>query len=126
MYTRIKYTDLKNSSGEYIWGADSFSQMRVDLNITDSSPLNPVFIPYQALTTNYVANLLLPGYAAGVSSFAWGEIRVFPNLCVLGDAAGIAAAYCVNSGKHPLYLNSSDIASIQNTLVSSAGARINK
>lgn len=121
-----KYTDLKNSSGEYIWGADSFSQMRVDLNITDSSPLNPVFIPYQALTTNYVANLLLPGYAAGVSSFAWGEIRVFPNLCVLGDAAGIAAAYCVNSGKYPLYLNSSDIASIQNTLASSAGARINK
>ena len=83
-------------------------------------------IIFRGLALNYVADLLLPGYAAGVSSFAWGEIRVFLNLCVLGDAAGIVAAYCVNSGKHPLYLNSSDIASIQNTLVSSAGARINK
>ena len=36
------------------------------------------------VTTNYVADLLLSGYAAGVSVFAWGEIRVFPNLCVLG------------------------------------------
>ena len=121
-----KYTDLKNSSGEYIWGSESFAQMRPDLNITDSSPQNPVYIPYSVLTTNYVANMLLPGYAAGVSSFAWGETRVFPNLCVLGDAAGIAAACCVNNGKYPLYLDSSDIANVQNTLINSAGARLTK
>ena len=68
------------------------------------------------LALNYIFNLLLPGYVAGVASFAWGEIKVLPNLCVLGDAAGIAAAYYVNSGRHPLYLNSSDIASIQTRL----------
>lgn len=105
---------------------ESWDKMRPDLNITSSSPVNPVYVPYQALTTNYVANLLLPGYAVGVSSFSWGETRVFPNLSVLGDAAGVAAAYCVNNSKQPLYLNHNDIVAIQNTLTNSAKARINK
>ena len=100
--------------------------MRPDLNITGSSPANPVYGPYQALTTGYVANLLLPGYAVGVSSFSWGETRVFPNLSVLGDAAGVAAAYCLNNNKQPLYLNHSDVSVIQNTLINSAEARIDK
>jgi hypothetical protein len=39
-----------------------------------------------------------------------------PNLTVLGDAAGAAAAYAVNNGKHPLYLNANDIANVQSML----------
>lgn len=46
------------------------------------------------LITDYVANLLSPGYGASVCSYSWGEMRVISNLSVLGDAAGIAAAYC--------------------------------
>ena len=55
-----------------------------------------------------------------------GETRVFPNLSVLGDAAGVAAAYCLNNNKQPLYLNHSDVSVIQNTLINSAEARIDK
>lgn len=62
---------------------------------------NPVYIPYETLTAPGVQNLLLPGYAASVSGEAWFEIRVLPNLCVLGDAAGVAAAVAVEQGIAP-------------------------
>ena len=117
--------DCKNSSGEWIWNYDGYRKMRPDLNIQDNAPTNPVYLPYEALITTYVSNLLLPGYAANVSSFAWGEIRVLPNLCVLGDAAGVAAGYCVNNGYLPRYLNDSQIQAVQN-LLKSVDAKIDK
>lgn len=111
-----KLSDIKTGSS-YLWNGASYSKIRPDLGLNDNTPANPVLIPYSALTTNYVANLLIPGYAVGVSSFAWGEVRVFPNLCVLGDAAGVAAAYCITNNKQPLYLSSSDINTVRNKIV---------
>ena len=95
------------------------------MNIGNSDPVHPVYLPYEALLTHYVSNLLLPGYAANVSSFAWGEVRVLCNLCVLGDAAGIAAAYCVINNLQPLYLNDSQIADIQ-ALLRTVDAKLDK
>lgn len=118
--------DLKDENGNYLWAEESWNYMRPDLDITSASPINPVYVPFHAITTNYVSNLLLPGYAAGVSSFSWGEVRVFPNLCVLGDAAGVTAAYCLNNDKQPLYLEQSDIIAIQNILSSAADAKLEK
>lgn len=118
-------SDLKNSSGTYIWGEEVAQKLRPDMWVTGNTPLNPVYVPYNALTTKYVANLLIPGYAVGASSFAWSESRVIPNLCVLGDAAGVAAGYAVNNNKHPLQFTSTDITAVQNLLVT-LGARINK
>ncbi len=109
-----------------MWAEENWDYMRPDLNIVSSSPSNPVYMPYSVLTTNYVSNLLIPGCAAGVSSFSWGEVRVFQNLCVLGDAAGIAAAYCANNNKQPLYLTQEDINVIQNMLASAAEAKLEK
>ncbi len=120
-----KRADLQNTSGAYIWGEEIGQILRPDMWVTGSTPLNPVYVPYNALTTKYVANLLIPGYAVGASSFAWSECRVIPNLCVLGDAAGVAAGYAVNNNKHPLQFTSTDITAVQNLLVT-LGARINK
>lgn len=120
-----QFSDLKNASGSYIWGGEIGAKLRPDLGVSGSTPSNPVYVPYHALTTAYVANLLIPGYAAGISSFGWSECRVIPNQCVLGDAAGIAAAYAVNNGKHPLQFTTSDIASIQ-TKLNAISARLNK
>lgn len=126
-----KAEDLKDeNSVQYIWGDEIAYKLRDDLSSTSypidgNSPKNPVYIPYSALTTNYVANLLIPGYAVGASSFAWEEMRVIPNLCVLGDAAGVAAAYALNQGKYPLYLSTSDISSIQ-TILSSLNVKLDK
>lgn len=121
-----QFKDLMDASGAYIWAAEIEAKLRPDMGITADTPANPVYVPYSALVTGYVANLLVSGYAAGMSSFAWAEGRVIPNLCVLGDAAGIAAAYAVNNGKHPCNLTDADIATIQTTLKNDCLTRLDK
>ena len=126
-----KKEDMKDANNNYIWGGNIAEKLRGnDLGtptnpIDGNSPINPMYVPYSALTTNYVANLLIPGYAVGASSYAWAEMRVIPNLCVLGDAAGVAAAYAYNNNKQPLLFSSSDIASIQ-TILGNLNVRIDK
>lgn len=121
-----QFKDLMDASGAYIWGAEIEDKLRPDMGVTGSTPANPVYVPYLAITTGYVCNLLVPGYAAGMSSFAWAEGRVIPNLCVLGDAAGIAAAYAVNNGKYPRNFTDTDIAAIQGTLKKDCLTRLDK
>ena len=120
-----KFEDLKDANGKYIWFDEVFRKVRPDLGLSGSSPTNPVYVPYNAITSNYVANLLTPGYAACMSSFAWAECRVLPNQCVLGDAAGVAAAYAITHNKDPLRLTASDLSQVQTTLRNS-GARLEK
>ena len=122
-----KQTDLKYFSN-FLWGAESWAKMRDDRPLTNPTrPQFPVYLPYACLTTNYVANMLIPGYATGVSSFSWGEVRVFPNLCVLGDAAGVAAAYSLNKGIPALEIGWSmtHVRAIQSDLYS-IDARLDK
>ena len=130
--------DEKSSDGiKYIWHDKSFQKMRPDFkdNYLDKcrnfynpdkfySSEYPLYVPFEALITNQVSNLLLPGYAACVSSEAWGLVRIFANLCVLGDAAGVTAAYSVADGTDPLFLNEADIRGIQNCLENFMGARL--
>lgn len=120
-----KFEDIKDANGNYIWFDEVFRKVRPDLGLSASSPAHPVYVPYNAITSNYVANLLTPGYAACMSSFAWAECRVLPNQCVLGDAAGVAAAYAITHNKDPLRLTASDISQVQATLRNS-GARLEK
>lgn len=108
-----KFEDLKQN-GKYIWGNSVTKAARSDIAFPEHG--SPTYIPFHAITTNYVSNLLIPGYAAGISSLGWAEARTIPNQCVLGDAAGVAAAYALNNNKAPLSLNSSDIDAIQTTL----------
>ena len=51
-------------------------------------------------------------------------MRIFAYLCVLGDAAGVTAAYSVADGTDPLFLNEADIRGIQNCLENFMGARL--
>jgi len=122
-----KYTDIMKN-GAYIWGAESWEKMRPDRPVANPErPKNPVYLPISCISTGYVANLLIPGYGAGVSSYSWGEVRVFPNLCVLGDAAGITAAYSVNKNIYALDATRSaaHIKAIQADLAD-IGARLDK
>lgn len=50
----------------------------------------PWYVPYEALQSQSLSNVLIPGYAANIDSMAWTAMRVYPNLDVLGDAAGVA------------------------------------
>jgi hypothetical protein len=79
-----------------------------------SNPLHaPWYVPYDVLTSPKVANLLIPGYAASIDSFAWTAMRVYPNLIMLGDAAGVAAGLAVLGDFHILHPTDEQIAELQ-------------
>ena len=117
-----KFEDLKRN-GQYIWGHEVTEAVRSDIKFPDH--VSPTYITYSAIATNFMYNLLIPGYAAGIASLGWAEARTIPNQCVLGDAAGVAAAYAVNNNIDPLNFGSADITAVQNTLKNS-GALLEK
>ncbi|MDI6711194.1 MAG: FAD-dependent oxidoreductase [Bacillota bacterium] len=84
-------------------------------------PPNPFYVPWAALTTPYAPNLIIPGYAQRTASEPWGEMRVIPNLCVCGDAAGAGAAYCLVRGRDPAALTPADLAEIRRMLATWPG-----
>jgi len=87
---------------------------------------NPVYVPYGALTIDRRSNLLVPGYAARVSSQAWFELRVLPNLCVLGDAAGAAAALALDCDADPASFDDERINDLQDRLREDCDAVLDK
>ena len=111
-----KFEDLKQN-GQYIWGHEVTEAARSDIKFPEH--VSPTYITYSAIATNFVYNLLIPGYAAGIASLGWAEARTIPNQCVLGDAAGVAAAYAVNNNIDPLNFGSADITAVQNILKNS-------
>ena len=117
-----KFEDLKQN-GQYIWGHEVTEAARSDIKFPEH--VSPTYIAYSAIATNFVYNLLIPGYAAGIASLGWAEARTIPNQCVLGDAAGVAAAYAVNNNIDPLNFGSADITAVQNILKNS-GALLEK
>ena len=117
-----KFEDLKQNV-QYIWGHEVTEAARSDIKFPEH--VSPTYITYSAIATNFVYNLLIPGYAAGIASLGWAEARTIPNQCVLGDAAGVAAAYAVNNNIDPLNFGSADITAVQNILKNS-GALLEK
>jgi len=116
------YRDLKEGG---IYGWPVTGRDRPDWRQRGGEPKNPVYLPYRMLVTPGMVNLLVPGYATGASSLAWAEIRVLPNLTVLGDAAGAAAARSVVYGEQPADFGTAQIRWVQDRL-RRMGARLNK
>lgn len=114
--------DLKDK-GSYQWPVTG--HLRPDWLQNGGEPVNPVYLPYEMLTAGNVLNLLVPGYAVGCSALAWAELRVLPNLTVLGDAAGVAAARAVLKNTNPGGFRSEDISWMQVKLTQ-FGARLDK
>lgn len=111
------------AAGPYVWPVTD--HLRPDWQREGGQPKNPVYLPLEALFPTKTTNLLVPGYATGISSFAWAELRVLPNLAVLGDAAGVAAVRSLNTKKHPGEFNTEDVAWVQEKL-KQFGARLDK
>jgi len=122
------YPDLKGPDGRYRWPVTSY--LRPDYPLTEpgpsSLPQNPVYIPFNVLLSRPVLNLLIPGYAACMSSLAWASLRVLPNQCVLGDAAGVAAAHAVLNGRLPGEFTDRDVEAVRRILVERFNARVDK
>ncbi len=84
---------------------------------TTAAAANPAHLPLDAILCPPVANLLAPGYAARIESRAWWALRTVPNLCVLGDAAGVAAAFSAREDIPVLRFGNPEVAAVQNWLV---------
>jgi hypothetical protein len=82
------FYDRRIGVGFYNFDSNTYQKQEALTN-----PLHePWYVPYEVLQTPYVDNLLLPGYAANIDSYSWSAMRVYPNLIMLGDAAGTSAA----------------------------------
>lgn len=108
-----KHTDLL-ANGRFVWPVTGY--LRPDWLAAGGEPENPVYLPFAMLLTGAADNLLIPGYATGAASLAWAALRVLPNLTVLGEAAGVAAALAAEKKIQPQDFKDAEIALLQGIL----------
>lgn len=105
-----EFYDRRIGVGFYNFDSNTYQKQEALTN-----PLHePWYVPYEVLRTPYVDNLLLPGYAANIDSYSWSAMRVYPNLIMLGDAAGTSAALAVDGR---MELDNPDMGLLQKELM---------
>lgn len=83
--------DLHPAGGMYATGAGALQRFS-----------NGVFeIPYRSLYSQNVGNLLMAGRLVSATHVAFGAARVMATCAAMGEAAGTAAALCVEHGTTP-------------------------
>lgn len=118
--------------GEYIQGInfpDSISRGCHPVDIHSSSSNNQVikfledagFVPYRCLIAPGFPNLLVGGRAFSADGVSSASVRVQASVMGLGQAAGVAAALCVQSGTE---VSMVDIAELRKILIK-YGANLN-
>jgi len=76
-----------------------------------------VSIPFRCLYSKDISNLLMAGRNISVSHVALGGVRVMRTTCLMGQAAGTAAALCVEKGVLPRMAGRLHIKDIQQRLL---------
>ncbi len=85
------------------------NQTRIDLK-------QPAFVPYRALITKEIQNLLVAGRCISTDRQALASLRVQASCMGTGQAAGVAAALCVQSGKTVQHIDIQELVSTLKTL----------
>ncbi len=84
----------------------------------DFNPRVPIYtIPYRCLYSKNIDNLLFAGRNSSVTHVALGTVRVQGTLAPLGQAAGTAAALCLEHNVTPRQLYEQRIQDLQQTLL---------
>ena len=96
----------------FYWMED-FGYTPDEVSPPPAAAANPCYLPLDALLCPPVENLLLAGHAARVESRAWWALRTLPNQCVLGDAAGVAAACSLREDVPVLRFGTAEVAAVQ-------------
>ncbi len=78
---------------------------------------SPYGIPYRALYSKNVPNLLCAGRNISATHSAMSSTRVMATCAVMGQAAGTAAALCVKHGSTPRGIYEKHLAELQQTLM---------
>ena len=81
------------------------------------TPKVPYPIPYRALYSKNIENLLFAGRNISATHMALSSTRVMATCAVIGQAAGTAAALCVKFGVTPRGLYEKHIAALQQALL---------
>lgn len=78
----------------------------------------PIYsIPYRCLYSVNIDNLMMAGRCISVTHIALGSVRVQGTLSAIGQAAGTAAAMCVQQGLTPRQLGQQRIGTFQQLLL---------
>jgi hypothetical protein len=88
-----KYKERRIGLGYYPFDSNSYVKGE---QLSNPKAKEPWFVPYDVLLNPILTNVLIPGYAANIDSFAWTAMRVYPNLIMLGDAAGVASGLALS------------------------------
>jgi hypothetical protein len=112
--------------GYYWMNSNGYEATEPSDSATFHATENPVYLPYEMLTPVSCPNLLVPGYATSASSEAWFELRVAPNLCVLGDAAGVTAVVAEETDVDPGAFTGEEIKQVQRRLYDDVDAILEK
>ncbi|MDI7276496.1 MAG: FAD-dependent oxidoreductase [Anaerolineae bacterium] len=78
---------------------------------------SPYGIPYRALYSRNVENLLFAGRSASCTHAAMSSARVMGTCCSMGQAVGTAAAIAVREGLTPRQVGAARIRELQQTLL---------
>ncbi|MEK3883293.1 FAD-dependent oxidoreductase [Paenibacillus sp. PL2-23] len=81
-------------------------------------------IPFRSLYSSNVSNMLMAGRNISASHVAFGTTRVMATCAVMGEAAGAAAAMCVERGITPRTLAEEHMEELQQALLRNDGSII--
>ena len=96
-YKKYDYIVEKSQNHYELTSAKVIARPDIEFDVTKPNGFTqcPIYIPFECIYTDKLNNVIISGNASSISSFAWGEMRLLPNMCVIGDAAGVAAAHCI-------------------------------
>lgn len=120
MENTVEYPDRVTYGG---WPMDDHPPGGIDRN--DLKPCEqirfrqPYHIPLRSLYSRNRVNLLMAGRNISASHVAFSSTRVMATCAVIGQAAGSAAAFCVQSGMQPreLVQNAAELTWFQQRLL---------
>ena len=91
-----------------------YSGKEGSLDFKHNVPLNS--IPFRSIYSKNIENLLMAGRCLSYSHVALGTVRVQSTLATVGQAAGTAAAMCIDRNIDPRMLGQKHIAELQQEL----------
>ena len=109
------FIDLHTPGGLLAPSSEPSSAQGYDHSLKDVALkyIGPYGIPLRSLISRDVPNLMMAGRNISVSHAALGTVRVMATCGLMGQAAGTAAARCVQSGKTPAELVKTDMPDLQ-------------
>ena len=77
----------------------------------------PYEVPFRCIYSKNIDNLFFAGRNVSVSHIALSSTRIIGTCCLMGQAAGVAAAMCIEKGAMPRTIGEKHIAELQERML---------